>query len=195
MQGRAFSLRCLRGSICGDVYVPSRLLNVDQRLALLSAQTSMMLANELGDVMHAVSSKLLQEYDIPHGVFKLVSPSFWEERTAVEARVMLAIAASSVMAADKQAIVQVMAPVVVNIAEVQRMHPTYYAIPVIVGASSNVIMPASAPLAILHELARVSFWKLLLLGLLAKAIVVSMAIVMVNVADMSGLLGDQRAPE
>lgn len=135
-------------------------------------------------------------YDIPHQLFKLVSTSFWEERTAVEAQVMLAIA-SSVMAeaADKQVLVRVMAPVVVNIAEVQRMHPTYYAIPVIVGASSNVIMPASAPLALLHELARVSLWKLLVLGLLAKAIVVSMVIVMVNVADKSGFLGTQTTPE
>ncbi|KAL1446813.1 hypothetical protein MTO96_044476 [Rhipicephalus appendiculatus] len=196
-------------------YVPSRILNVDQRLALLSALTSMMLATSLvtscmqsafdfiRDVWHVVpwsillfigatqvSSKLLQVYDIPHGVFKLMSTSFWEERTAVEAQAMLAIA-SSVMAeaADKQVLVQVMAPVVVNIAEVQRMHPTYYAIPVIVGASSNVIMPASAPLALLHELAR------LLLGLLAKAIVVTMVIVMVNVADKSGLIGDHATPE
>ncbi|XP_075539686.1 uncharacterized protein LOC142574510 [Dermacentor variabilis] len=145
---------------------------------------------------------------------------------------MLAIA-SSVMAetAGKRALVQVMAPVVVNIAEVQRVHPTYYAIPVIVGASSNVIMPASAPLALLHELARVSFSRLvrvplptrftaisfnrywvlpqksvlfwylrgmdsrLLFGLLAKAIVLSMVIVMVNVADKYGILSAQTTPE
>ncbi|KAL1446812.1 hypothetical protein MTO96_044476 [Rhipicephalus appendiculatus] len=157
-------------------YVPSRILNVDQRLALLSALTSMMLATSLvtscmqsafdfiRDVWHVVpwsillfigatqvSSKLLQVYDIPHGVFKLMSTSFWEERTAVEAQAMLAIA-SSVMAeaADKQVLVQVMAPVVVNI---------------------------------------------LLLGLLAKAIVVTMVIVMVNVADKSGLIGDHATPE
>ncbi|XP_072143082.1 uncharacterized protein [Dermacentor andersoni] len=143
-----------------------------------------------------VSSKLLQVYDIPHEVFKLVSTSFWEECTAVEAQVMLAIA-SSVMAetAGQRVLVQVMAPLVVNIAEVQRVHPTYYAIPVIVGASSNVIMPASAPLALLHELARVSFWRLLLFGLLAKAIVLSMVIVMVNVADMYGIPSAQTTPE
>nr|XP_054934102.1 uncharacterized protein LOC129388089 [Dermacentor andersoni] len=161
-----------------------------------------------------VSSKLLQVYDIPHEVFKLVSTSFWEECTAVEAQVLLAIA-SSVMAetAGQRVLVQVMAPVVVNIvsgmqrsrdrhlhvcahpAEVQRVHPTYYAIPVIVGASSNVIMPASAALALLHELARVSFWRLLLFGLLAKTIVLSMVIVMVNVADKYGILSAQTTPE
>ncbi|KAL1438873.1 hypothetical protein MTO96_047611 [Rhipicephalus appendiculatus] len=164
-------------------YVPSRILNVDQRLALLSALTSMMLATSLvtscmqsafdfiRDVWHVVPWSILlfigatqvgerrrgaliktsQVYDIPHGVFKLVPPSFWEERTAVEAQAMLAIA-SSVMAeaADKQVLVQVMAPVVVNI---------------------------------------------LLLGLLAKAIVVTMVIVMVNVADKSGLIGDHATPD
>ncbi|XP_054923306.1 uncharacterized protein [Dermacentor andersoni] len=137
-----------------------------------------------------------QVYNIPHEVFKLLSTSFWEECTALETQVLLAIA-SSVMAetAGQQVLVQVMAPVVVNIAEVQHVHPTYYAIPVIVGASSNVIMPASAPLALLHELARVSFWKLLLFGLLAKAIVVSMVIVMVNVADKYGILSAQTTPE
>ncbi|XP_070384947.1 uncharacterized protein [Dermacentor albipictus] len=202
-------------------YVPSYLLNMDHRVALLSALTSMMVATSLvTSCLEAafdfvrqiwqvvpwsillfigatqVSSKLLQVYDIPHELFKLVSTSFWEECTAVEAQVMLAIA-SSVMAetAGKRALVQVMAPVVVNIAEVQRVHPTYYAIPVIVGASSNVIMPASAPLALLHELARVSFWKLLLLGLLAKTIVLSMVIVMVNVADKCGILSAQTTPE
>ncbi|XP_070390288.1 uncharacterized protein [Dermacentor albipictus] len=202
-------------------YLPSYLLNIDHRVALLSALTSMMLATSLvTSCLEAafdfvrqiwqmvpwsillfigatqVSSKLLQVYDIPHEVFKLVSTSFWEDCTAVEAQVMLAIA-SSVMAetADKRVLVQVMAPVVVNIAEVQRVHPTYYAIPVIVGASSNVIMPASAPLALLHELARVSFWRLLLFGLLAKVIVLSMVIVMVNVADKYGILSAQTTPE
>ncbi|XP_049271202.1 uncharacterized protein LOC125758243 [Rhipicephalus sanguineus] len=108
---------------------------------------------------------------LTHGLaveaFNLFSIAFWEERSVLEAQAMLGFAAS-VMAetTDKQVIVDIMAPMVLEIAELKQMYPAYYAIPVVVGASSNFIMPASVPLAILHDLSRVSFWKLV--GISAK---------------------------
>ncbi|XP_049520086.1 uncharacterized protein LOC119445118 [Dermacentor silvarum] len=157
-----------------------------QRMALLTALTSMMLATSLltsflqaaFDFMRNiwrmmpwgvlillgathVASELLQTCDLPQEVLRVASTSFWEERSPLEAQAVLAFA-TSVMAetTDKRVLVEIMTPAVAHIAEIQRMYPAYYAIPVIVGASSNFIMPASMPLALLHEVARVQFWKL-----------------------------------
>ncbi|KAK8776569.1 hypothetical protein V5799_030086 [Amblyomma americanum] len=122
--------------------------------------------------------------------FSMVPSSFWEERTLLEVQTLLAFAAA-IMAegADKRVIVEIMMPVVGHISEMKQMYPAYYAIPVVVGASSNVIMPSSVPMALLHDLSRVPFWKMLLLGLFSKTVVMSMVIVTVNVMDRVGLLG------
>nr|XP_054923113.1 uncharacterized transporter B0285.6-like [Dermacentor andersoni] len=192
-----------------------------RRMALLTALTSMMLVTSLltsflqaafDFVRHIwrmmpwgvllllgatqVASELLQIYDLPQEALRVESSSFWEKRSPLEAQAMLAFA-TSVMAktADKRVLVEIMTPAVVHVAEIQRMYPAYYAIPVIVGASSNFIMPASMPLALLHEMARVQFWKLFLLGLFAKVIVMAMVIATVNAADRAGLFGTQTSPE
>ncbi|KAH6934103.1 hypothetical protein HPB50_020041 [Hyalomma asiaticum] len=202
-------------------YAPSLVLGLEQRIAVVGALTSMMLATSvLTSCIRAafeflrhvwqmlpwgimlllgatqVASKLLQKHGLLTEVFKLFSATFWEERSVLEVQAMLGLAAS-VMAetADKQAIVDIMAPMVMEIAELKQMYPAYYAIPVIVGASSNFIMPASVPLAILHDLSRVSFWRMLLLGLFAKIVVMSMVIVTVNVVERAGFLGVQTPAE
>ncbi|KAL1424871.1 hypothetical protein MTO96_019734 [Rhipicephalus appendiculatus] len=162
-------------------YAPSLVLGLEQRVAVAQFK---------------VASKLLQTHGLAIEAFKLFSVTFWEERSVLEAQAMLGFAAS-VMAetTDKQVIVDIMAPMVLEIAELKQMYPAYYAIPVVVGASSNFIMPASVPLAILHDLSRVSFWKLLLLGLFAKIVVMSMVIVSVNVVERAGFLGGQTSAQ
>ncbi|XP_077539823.1 uncharacterized protein LOC144152428 [Haemaphysalis longicornis] len=95
---------------------------------------------------------------------------------------------------DKQPLTEVMAPIVHHIAQVNAVYPAYYAIPVIVGASCNVVMPTSVPLALLHEMARMSFWRLLLLGLLIKVVLVSLVIATVNIADKAGFLSPPAPP-
>ncbi|XP_070390285.1 uncharacterized protein [Dermacentor albipictus] len=208
-------------AIFSFVYALSLVLGLTDRMALLTALTSMMLVTSLltsflqaafDFVRHIwrmmpwgvllllgathVASELLQAYALPQEALRVESTSFWEERSPVEAQAMLAFA-TSVMAetADKRVLVEIMTPAVVHVAEIQRKYPAYYAIPVIVGASSNFIMPASMPLALLHEMARVQFWKLFLLGLFAKIIVMAMVIVTVNAADRAGLFGTQTSPE
>ncbi|XP_049519667.1 serine/arginine repetitive matrix protein 2-like isoform X2 [Dermacentor silvarum] len=198
-------------------YAPSLVLGLEQRMAVVGALASMMIATSvLTSCIRAafeflrhvwqilpwgillllgatqVASKLLQTHGLLFEAFKSVSMTAWEERSVLEVQAMLAFAAS-VMAetTDKQVIVDIMAPMVIHISELKQMHPAYYAIPVIVGASSNFIMPASVPLAILHDLSRVSFWKLFLLGMFAKIVVMSMVIVAVNVVERAGFLGGQ----
>ncbi|XP_054932228.1 uncharacterized protein [Dermacentor andersoni] len=202
-------------------YAPSLVLGLEQRMAVVGALASMMLATSvLTSCIRAAfeflrhvwetlpwgilillgatqaASRLLQTHGIPIEVFKSVSVVAWEERSVLEVQAMLAFAASVLAeTTDKQVIVDIMAPMVLSIAELKQMYPAYYAIPVIVGASSNFIMPASVPLAILHELSRVPFWKLFLLGMFAKIVVMSMAIVAVNVVERAGFLGGQTPAE
>lgn len=40
------------------------------------------------------------------------------------------------------------------------MSAMHLAIPAVVGASSNVILPVSTPMVMMHEIARVPFWRL-----------------------------------
>ncbi|XP_075741555.1 uncharacterized protein LOC119185140 [Rhipicephalus microplus] len=61
-----------------------------------------------------------------------------------------------------------------------RMHPIYYAIPVVVAASSNLIMPITLPLVILHEVAEVPLRHLVLAGLVMKTALLSTLIISMN---------------
>ncbi|KAH7964342.1 hypothetical protein HPB51_027418 [Rhipicephalus microplus] len=60
------------------------------------------------------------------------------------------------------------------------MHPIYYAIPVVVAASSNLIMPITLPLVILHEVAEVPLRHLVLAGLVMKTALLSTLIISMN---------------
>ncbi|XP_072142851.1 uncharacterized protein [Dermacentor andersoni] len=63
-----------------------------------------------------VASKLLQEHGLLTELFKLISTSFWEERSVVEVQAMLAFAASVLAeTTDKQVLVEIMTPMVVHI--------------------------------------------------------------------------------
>ncbi|XP_077507669.1 uncharacterized protein LOC144118691 [Amblyomma americanum] len=189
-------------------YVPSQMLGLEPRITLVVALAAMILVtSSLTSCLRAAFEFIRNIWQmLPWGVllllgathvasevvqaFSMVPSSFWEERTLLEVQTLLAFAAA-IMAegADKQVIVEIMMPVVGHISEMKQMYPAYYAIPVVVGASSNVIMPSSVPTALLHDLSRVPFWKMLLLGLFSKTVVMSMVIVTVNVMDRVGLLG------
>ncbi|KAL3244887.1 hypothetical protein MRX96_018476 [Rhipicephalus microplus] len=185
-------------AIFSFVYALSVVVGLTERMALLTAMIHIWQMMPWGVLLLLgathVASELLRAYDFLQKA--LASTSFWEQRTPLEAQTVLAFA-TSVMAeaADKRVLVEIMTPAVTRIAEAQRVYPAYYAIPMIVGASSNFIMPASMPLALLHEMARVQFWRLFMLGLFAKIVVVAMVIVTVNAADRAGLLAAQTPPE
>ncbi|XP_065288964.1 serine-rich adhesin for platelets-like isoform X2 [Dermacentor albipictus] len=185
-------------------YAPALLMNLELRTSMLVALSSVVLVTSaLASCLQAafeflqhvwrmlpwgvvfmlgatqVASRLLQEHGLLTELFKLISTSFWEERSVVEVQAMLAFGASVLAeTADKQA-------------ELKQIYPEYYAIPVIVGASSNFIMPASVPFAILHGLAQVPFLNLFFLGLFAKVVIIGMVIVTVSVVDQVGYLGSQ----
>ncbi|KAG0412665.1 hypothetical protein HPB47_010183 [Ixodes persulcatus] len=121
--------------------------------------------------------------DLLGEIFKHFDRKFWVRTSPLEVQMILATMASLLAEiTDKRELVQGMMPIVSNIATLKNMYPTYYAIPVIVGAFSNLIMPASVPLVILHEVARVSFLKLFILGLLLKLLIITMVLITVNSA-------------
>ncbi|KAL1468792.1 hypothetical protein MTO96_041256 [Rhipicephalus appendiculatus] len=185
-------------------YTPALIWDLEPRMATVVALTSVLLATSVltsylrvafdfqrhvwqllpwGVILMLgatqVASKLLQAHGLAIESFRLIPSSFWEERTALELQAMMAFAASAMAeTTDKQA-------------DMKRMYPEYYSIPLIVGASSNCIMPASVPFAILHGLAKVTFLKLLLLGLFAKIVIISTVIATVNVVDRFGYFGSQ----
>ncbi|XP_042146099.1 uncharacterized protein LOC121835716 [Ixodes scapularis] len=130
-----------------------------------------------------VASKLVQTCDLLGEIFNHFDRTFWVRTSPLGVQMILATMASLLAEiTDKRKLVQGMMPIVSNIATFKNMYPTYYAIPVIVGAFSNLIMPASVPLVILHEVARVSFLKLFILGLLLKLLIITMVLITVNSA-------------
>ncbi|CAN7940197.1 unnamed protein product [Ixodes hexagonus] len=70
----------------------------------------------------------------------------------------------------------------------------YYAIPVSVAASSNVLMPVSITMVVLHELTRISCLQLLYLGLLVKTLLVASMLVTVNATGSTLFNWLQAAP-
>ncbi|XP_042146719.1 uncharacterized protein LOC115331410 isoform X2 [Ixodes scapularis] len=69
-------------------------------------------------------------------------------------------------------------------ATIKNDNPIYYAIPVAVAASSNVVMPTTIPMVIVHELARIQPYSLLYLGLSVKLLLIAMILVTTNVSDL-----------
>ncbi|XP_077541362.1 uncharacterized protein LOC144153595 [Haemaphysalis longicornis] len=146
-------------------YAPSLLLGVEPRIALLGALVWLVLVTSILTPLLRVTFDFVR--------------SIWQQ---LPWGVVLFLGATQVASCLLQA-------------EVKGVYPAYFAVPVIMGASSNVVMPASVHLALLHELARVPFWILLLLGLILKMILVSLAIATVHIADKAGFLAPPTLPE
>ncbi|KAG0440382.1 hypothetical protein HPB47_016304 [Ixodes persulcatus] len=156
----------------------SLLWNAQTTEARVAAAPARQLCSRLGG-----SEARALAYGSPCGGLESRPRKFWVRTSPLEVQMILATMASLLAEiTDKRELVQGMMPIVSNIATLKNMYPTYYAIPVIVGAFSNLIMPASVPLVILHEVARVSFLKLFILGLLLKLLIITMVLITVNSA-------------
>ncbi|XP_077508803.1 uncharacterized protein LOC144120280 [Amblyomma americanum] len=128
-----------------------------------------------------VASKVVEDYDLLPQLFKLFKPTFWTARSHIEVQAILATI-SSVLAetTNNRTLSLLMMPIVQDIAESKNMYPMYYAIPVVVGASSNVIMPISIPMVVMHEIGRVPFVRLVVLGVVLKIVLVGVVLLTVN---------------
>ncbi|XP_077527378.1 uncharacterized protein LOC144138786 [Haemaphysalis longicornis] len=137
-----------------------------------------------------VASKLVQTCSLLQESLGRVPDSFWEERSSGTIQAALAfVAATLAETMDKQLLTEVMTPLVLHVAQLKRVNPAAIAVPVIMGASCNVVLPASIHIALLHEMATVPFWIILLLGLFAKVVLLLLVIASANMADKMGLFG------
>ncbi|KAL1430167.1 hypothetical protein MTO96_015370 [Rhipicephalus appendiculatus] len=108
-----------------------------------------------------VATRVVEEYDLLPQLFTMFKPSFWTARSHVEVQAILATISSVLAeATNNRTLSMLMMPIVQDIAETKNMYPMYYAIPVVVGASSNLIMPVSIPMVVMHDVARVPFVRL-----------------------------------
>ncbi|KAH8040064.1 hypothetical protein HPB51_009320 [Rhipicephalus microplus] len=125
-----------------------------------------------------VATRVVEEYDLLPQLFKMLfRPAFWRARSHIEVQAILATITSVLAeATDNRTLSMLMMP----IAETKNMYPMYYAIPVVVGASSNVIMPVSVPMAVMHDVGRVPFVRLLVLGMVLKMVLVGMVLLTAN---------------
>ncbi|XP_065282004.1 uncharacterized protein [Dermacentor albipictus] len=210
--------------------VPAGYIGIDIRLTLLSlltwtallvsafgslfAKTAVMVRQAwckmpwgiivvLGGVQ--VATRVVEEYDLLPQLFKLFKPTFWTARSHIEVQAILATISSMLAeTTNNRTLSLLMMPIVQDIAESKNMYPMYYAIPVVVGASSNVIMPISIPMVVMHDIGRVPFVRLppgpgsdpatsglaaqhqnhyattLVLGIVLKMVLVGMVLLTVN---------------
>ncbi|XP_054921631.1 Na(+)/citrate cotransporter-like [Dermacentor andersoni] len=128
-----------------------------------------------------VATRVVEEYDLLPQLFKLFKPTFWTARSHIEVQAILATISSMLAeTTNNRTLSLLMMPIVQDIAESKNMYPMYYAIPVVVGASSNVIMPISIPMVVMHDIGRVPFVRLLVLGIVLKMVLVGMVLLTVN---------------
>ncbi|XP_064459983.1 uncharacterized protein LOC135370209 [Ornithodoros turicata] len=130
-----------------------------------------------------IISSTIETFDMIGELFRTFDIGFWSSYSALEVQAVLAVV-SAVLAetTNSNTLCQIMMPIINDIAASTSLNPMYYAIPVVVGASTNIVMPISVPLAILHEVADVTMWKLVLIAVVVKAVLVGMIVLTVNTA-------------
>ncbi|XP_075741562.1 sodium-dependent high-affinity dicarboxylate transporter 2-like [Rhipicephalus microplus] len=112
---------------------------------------------------------------------KTLRPSSWMQQSPLTVQIVLAVVAALLSEAmNNESLSRMLLPLTIHAAVSTRMHPIYYAIPVVVAASSNLIMPITLPLVILHEVAEVPLRHLVLAGLVLKTALLSTLIISMN---------------
>ncbi|XP_049271214.1 uncharacterized transporter B0285.6 [Rhipicephalus sanguineus] len=107
--------------------------------------------------------------------------SSWMHQSPLTVQIVLTVVGALLSETmNNEALSRLLLPLTIHAAVTTRMHPIYYAIPVAVAASSNLIMPITLPLVILHEVAEVPLRHLVLAGLIMKTALLSTLIISMN---------------
>lgn len=108
-------------------------------------------------------------------------PSFWRHQSPLTVQILLAVVSTLLAETMNNTVLsRILMPLTINVAASTRVNPMYYAIPVAVGASSNLIMPITLPLVVLHEAAEVPLRHLLFAGIIMKATLLFTLILSMN---------------
>ncbi|KAL3187076.1 hypothetical protein MRX96_026005 [Rhipicephalus microplus] len=90
-----------------------------------------------------VLSKII---DANNTLTKTLRPSSWMQQSPLTVQIVLAVVAALLSEAmNNESLSRMLLPLTIHAAVSTRMHPIYYAIPVVVAASSNLIMPITLP--------------------------------------------------
>ncbi|XP_075744067.1 uncharacterized protein LOC142802878 [Rhipicephalus microplus] len=104
-------------------------------------------------VSQAVRANVMQANNT---LTKTLRPTSWMQQSPLTVQIILTVVAALLSEAmNNESLSRMLLPLTIHAAVSTRMHPIYYAIPVVVAASSNLIMPITLPLVILHEVADV----------------------------------------
>ncbi|XP_064461065.1 uncharacterized protein LOC135371026 [Ornithodoros turicata] len=185
--------------LCGMVLASTLLNHVVQNAVLSRNSIGLKMPWGVLFVIGAVQiiSVVVEKYSLLEEMFQSISPNFWQDYSPVSVQVILAsISAALAETMDRNTLSRIVIPIVTEIAARMEVYPLYYAIPVVVAASTNVIMPISTPLVILHEIGHVPMWQMLLHGILLKALLVGAVLLSMNTtAQMIYSWGTQAAPD
>ncbi|XP_064459852.1 uncharacterized protein LOC135370090 isoform X2 [Ornithodoros turicata] len=177
--------------LCGMVLASTLLNHVDQNVVLSRNNIGLKMPWGVLFVIGAVQiiSLVVEKYSLLEEMFQGIPPNFWQNYSPMSVQVMLAcISAGLAETMDRNTISRIIIPIVTEIAARMEVYPLYYAIPVAVAASTNVIMPISTPLVILHEIGHVPMWQMVLL---VGAVLLSMN----TTAEMIYSWGTQMQPD
>ncbi|XP_064490368.1 uncharacterized protein LOC135401738 isoform X2 [Ornithodoros turicata] len=114
-------------------------------------------------------------------LFSFFDAEFWRTRSSIVSQIYLSTL-SGILAEmiNNATLSQLLMPVLFNIAATRDEHPLYYAIPVSLAASSNLILPISLPLIILHDTIDIPMQQLVVAGVTMKVIAVASTITFMN---------------
>ncbi|XP_077508455.1 uncharacterized protein LOC144119788 [Amblyomma americanum] len=126
-------------------------------------------------------SRVVERNNLLEAGFATVGPEFWAANSRLTNQMLFGVVGSVLAEMDEnESLGLLLMPLVLDIARDTRVAPGAYAVPVALGASSNMILPIRLPLIVAHEIIDVPMTQLILIGILVKVVMLITSIVSVN---------------
>ncbi|XP_064460997.1 uncharacterized protein LOC135370977 isoform X2 [Ornithodoros turicata] len=128
-----------------------------------------------------VSSKAVEATRLLPALFESMGNNFWLLNSPLSNQIALAVFGCVLAEIMNNAVLcHLVVPIVLELAYQTKTAPLTYAIPAVVASSSNIILPISLPLVLMHQTLHVDMLHLLMIGFMAKVIIVVTIITSVN---------------
>ncbi|XP_077508313.1 uncharacterized protein LOC144119613 [Amblyomma americanum] len=126
-------------------------------------------------------SRFTSEYDLVGGVVRALSPHLWQQRSAVLNQALLSAAACLLAEVGT---VDMLAEDLLPLANIVAMHTDqqahFYAVPLALCASTNLMLPMSLPVIFVHGLRELDLTQLLVVGIVVKTVLVACILLSLN---------------
>ncbi|XP_077534340.1 uncharacterized protein LOC144146251 [Haemaphysalis longicornis] len=133
----------------------------------------------MGSVM--ALTRTVETYRVVESVLGKVDDQFWKGRsTSANLFILVSVAAvlSEMLVSDSLA--HMLAPVVIRVAVASKVPVSFYAVPVCLAASINLVLPVSLPILIMREYIDVKGGHMVAYGLLLKSVAVTVVFISMN---------------